>query len=232
MHAVQPKHLRITSRSGSLLCQNGSCIVAAAFGEACAANNRTHQLILNHNFYRVHTLSIIIARGRKHNHKLVSAGRVNAHAQLCGKEKRTDVKRSFRQMRHPILLVLHKLLHIVNIIILRYLRNTQTRIGIVMPLGIHIRPEKHNFAVCVAISLHTLKSFLSIMEHHHSRLHRNGAIWNDGGIMPANTLGIIHHKHMVGKIIAKAQLILIRFGLWVGIGDYFNFLHKQHSYQV
>ena len=53
------------------------------------------------------------------------------------------------------------------------------------------------------------------MEHHRGRVQREGCIGDDAGIVPALALGIIHHKHVVGKFLAEAQLGLV-LGLLLG----------------
>ena len=71
------------------------------------------------------------------------------------------------------------------------------------------------------------KDLLRVVEHHGSRVQRERAVRDDAGVVPALALGIIHHEHMVGKLLAKAELRLIG-GFCFGAGGALD-LDLQHN---
>lgn len=98
---------------------------------------------------------------------------------------------------------------------------------VLQTLGIAVRPEELNGVVHGAIGLHALEDLLCVVEHHAGRIHLEGLIGDDAGIVPALALGVVHQEHMIGEDLAKAQLALVGgFGLGgCGSGD----LNIQHD---
>lgn len=47
------------------------------------------------------------------------------------------------------------------------------------------------------------------MEHHGGGVERKRVIRFDARVVPALTLGIVHDKHVVGVVVAEAQMLLI-----------------------
>lgn len=118
-------------------------------------------------------------------------------------------------MGHPVALHIHQSLNSLHKILFRDLGDAQTVGGILETLCVAIRAEQLNGVIRGAVSLHALKDLLRIVEHHRGRVQREGCIRDDAGIVPALALGIIHHKHVVGKFLAEAQLGLV-LGLLLG----------------
>ena len=87
--------------------------------------------------------------------------------------------------------------------------DTETVVGIVHSLDIPIGTEELNASVGGAVRLQPLEHFLGIVEHHAGRIHGQILIRNDTGVMPALSLMVVHHKHMIGEIFSEAQMIPI-----------------------
>ena len=142
-------------------------------------------------------------------------GSVHAQTHIVCKNERTDVQGSTIGMGHPVALHIHQSLNSLHKILLRDLGDAQTVGGILETLCVAIRAEQLNGVIRGAVSLHALKNLLRIVEHHRGRVQREGCIGDDAGIVPALALGIIHHKHVVGKFLTEAQLGLV-LGLLLG----------------
>ncbi len=83
------------------------------------------------------------------------------------------------------------------------------------------RAEQLDGVIRSAVSLHALEDLLRVVEHNGGGVQRKGCVGDDACVMPAFALRIIHHKHVVGKFFAEAQLglvlrLLLRTG---GAGD-------------
>ena len=136
-------------------------------------------------------------------------GSVHAQTHIIGKDEGTDVQRSTIGMGHPVALHIHQSLNGLNIILHGDLRDAQTVGRILKTLGVAVRAEQLHGVVGSAVGLHALKDLLCVVEHHGSGVQLKGAVGDDAGIVPALALGIIHHKHVVGKFLAEAQLGLV-----------------------
>ena len=127
------------------------------------------------------------------------------------KYKGADIQRSFRFRRNPVLFHLYQFFNCFYKHIFRKSRHTQTLIGSNHPLCVHFRTEQKNSAVFGTVRLQSFKGFLGIMKRYAGWVDFYGAIRLNSGVMPANSLIPVHHKHIVRHIFAKSQIFLIRF---------------------
>ena len=209
LHAVQPQHLCIALLLGQLTGLDGSSIVAAALGEAGQAGGGTDVLILNVDADGVDALGVVSTGGSTDDAEDIVLGSVHAQTHIICKNEGTDVQGSTIGVGHPVALHIHQSLNSLHKILFRDLGDAQTVGGILETLCVAIRAEQLNGVIRGAVSLHALKDLLRIVEHHRGRVQREGCIGDDAGIVPALALGIIHHKHVVGKFLAEAQLGLV-----------------------
>ena len=85
------------------------------------------------------------------------------------------------------------------------LRDAEACVRIVHTFDILVGSEQKNPSVCGLVCLHALEHFLSVMEYHCGR--GKGYILKgyDAGIVPALTLGIVAHEHMICEIFTEAD---------------------------
>ena len=112
-------------------------------------------------------------------------------------------------MGHPILIHLHQSLDGLHKVFHGDIGHTHTVSGVVAALGVAVRAEELDLAFCGTICLQTFEDLLCIVEHHGSRVHLEGLIGDDSGVMPAVVRIVVHDEHMVGKFLAEAQFALI-----------------------
>ena len=92
--------------------------------------------------------------------------------------------------------------------------------GQVQPTHVVHGAEQLDGAVCGAVGFQTLEDLLGVMEDLGGWVDLEGGIGDDAGVMPALTLVIVHHKHVVGHILAEDQLGGVRLLLpLLGAGD-------------
>ena len=138
---------------------------------------------------------------------------MNTQRRFCRKYKRADVQGCFRFRRYPVSFHIYQCLNCLNKQFFRNGSHAETFIGIDHTSCIHLRTEQLNLTICSSVCFQSFESFLCIVKYYSSRAHRNRTIWHNGCIMPANAFIIIHHKHIIGKILTKSQLFLIWFFL-------------------
>ena len=108
----------------------------------------------------------------------------------------------------------------LNVVLHRDLGDAQTVGGVLETLCVAVRAEQLDGIIGRAVCLHALKDLLSVVEHDSSRVQFKGAVGDNAGIVPAFALGVIHHEHMVGELLAKTQIALVRLCLRSsGTGD-------------
>ena len=147
-------------------------------------------------------------------------GSVHAQTHIVCKHEGTDVQGSAVRVGHPVALHIHQSLHSLDVILHRDLGDAQTVGRILEALCVALRAEQLDGVIRSPVSLHALEDLLSIVEHDGSRIQLKGAVGDDAGIVPALALGVVHHKHMVGELLAKAQVVLVRLLLGrSGTGD-------------
>ena len=106
-----------------------------------------------------------------------------------------------------------RLLYCLNKILFRKIMNAKTVICGIGTLCVHIGAEEICVTVFTTVCLESLKHFLSVMEHHRSRRKLKIAKRNDSCIVPTLAFGVIHNKHVVGKVIAETESLTPRFFL-------------------
>jgi len=147
-------------------------------------------------------------------------GSVHAQAHIVCKHEGTDVQGSTIGVRHPVTVHIHQSLHSLDVIFHGDLGDAQTVGRILETLCVAVRAEQLDGVIRSPVSLHALEDLLSIVEHDGSRVQLKGAVGDDAGIVPALALGVVHHEHMVGELLAKAQVVLVRLLLGrSGTGD-------------
>jgi len=134
---------------------------------------------------------------------------MDAQAHIVCKHEGADVQGSAVCMGHPVTFHIHQRLNGLDVILDRDLRDAQTVSRILHPLCIAVRAEQLNGIVCGAVSLHALKDLLCVVEHDRRRVQLERSIGDDTGIVPAFALGVVHDEHVVGELLAEAELGLI-----------------------
>ena len=229
LHAVQPQHLGIAAVVGLHLGDQGRGVVAAGLGEADAAAHGAHVLVLNPDAHGGQAALIVRAGGAEDDDEQVSLGGSHAQELVGGDHERADVQRRARLGGDPVLVHRHDGLDGLHEVLLGDLGDAQAVVGGVGSLGVHVRPEQEGLAVVAAIRLQALEHLLPVVEHHRRRGQRNILIRHDPGVMPALAFGVVHHKHVIGKDVPKAQL-LARRRLGFRRGCFFN-ADVQHGYR-
>ena len=132
-------------------------------------------------------------------------GRAHAEVRLGRNDERTDVQAGALLMRDPILVGLDDGLDRLDKVLGRQGRQAHAAVGVLHALGILVRAEQLNRAVGQTISLHALEGFHGIVQNHRGRVERDGLIGHDARVMPALAFGVVHNKHVIGVVFAKAQ---------------------------
>ena len=147
-------------------------------------------------------------------------GSVHAQTHVVCKHEGTDIQGSTVGMGHPVTVHIHQRLNGLNVVLHRDLGDAQTVGGVLETLCVAVRAEQLDGIIGRAVCLHALKDLLSVVEHDSSRVQFKGAVGDNAGIVPAFALGVIHHEHMVGELLAKTQIALVRLCLRSsGTGD-------------
>ena len=120
-----------------------------------------------------------------------------------------DIQGSAIGVGHPVLIHLYQRLDGLHKVLHGDIGHTHTVSGVIAALGVAVRAEELNLAFCGTICLQTFEDLLGVVEHYRSRIHLEGLMGNDSGVMPAIVRIIVHDKHMVGKFLAEAQFALI-----------------------
>ena len=145
---------------------------------------------------------------------------MHAQTHVVCKHEGTDIQGSTVGMGHPVTVHIHQRLNGLNVVLHRDLGDAQTVGGVLETLCVAVRTEQLDGIIGRAVCLHALKDLLSVVEHDSSRVQFKGAVGDNAGIVPAFALGVIHHEHMVGELLAKTQIALVRLCLRSsGTGD-------------
>ena len=147
-------------------------------------------------------------------------GSVHAQTHVICEHEGADIQGSAIGMGHPVTVHVHQSFNGLNVVLHRDLGDAQTVGRVLEALCVAVRAEQLDGIVGSAVCLHALKDLLSVVEHDSSRVQLKGAVGDDAGIVPAFALGVIHHEHMVGELLAKTQIALVRLCLRSsGTGD-------------
>ena len=209
LHAVQPQYLRIAVGKGPFSGPVGSAVVAAAFGLAGAAPDSPDVLGLHDDLHRLHAIVKVAAYRGENDDELGRVNAVKPQLRIGAVQERTDVQRGAGIRGDPALVNLHQRLDGLHKVLHGDIGHTHTVSGVIAALGVAVRAEELNLAFCGTICLQTFEDLLGVVEHYRSRIHLEGLIGNDSGVMPAIVRIIVHDKHMVGKFLAEAQFALI-----------------------
>ena len=150
---------------------------------------------------------------------------MNAYVLVNSEYERTDIERGVLFCRDPVLIYLYELLDSLNDEISVKLGYAKTLAGNVHSRHVLFRAEELDLAVCASVSLHALEALLSVMKHHRSGIELEGSVRNYSCVMPALTLVIVHNEHVIGVVVAEAELCLIGFLLGICGFGYFD-LHN------
>ena len=140
-------------------------------------------------------------------------GGQHAEGYLVRDHEGTDIQGGARLAGHPVLVRMDDGLDGGEEQVVVHLGHTHALAGVGHALGVHVRPEDLDAAVRPLVGLHALKEHLGIVEHCGSRVQGDGAIGDHLAIVPALAFVVAHFKHVVGKVVGKAQLILGGLGL-------------------
>ena len=215
LYAIQPQALFVAQLMTLNLRNQGCSVVAAALGEAGAARASTRVLVLNEDFNRIDAGGVVSANRRADNHKLMGLRGTNTQMRLISEDERTNVQRGTRQRRNPVLFYLDQRLDCLNKVLNRQLRQAHTGIGVPHTLCVAVRTEQLNLSFRRAVCLHALERLHGIVQNHGSRIQLNRLIRHNARVMPADALGVVNNQHMIGIVITKSQIVLIRLRLFV-----------------
>ena len=155
---------------------------------------------------------------------MVVLGRLHGEAHLVGDDVGPDVQGRTGCGGDPVRVRLHGGLHRLNEQLLVHGGDAHALVGAVEALGVHVRTEEVDPAVRGAVGLHTLKHHLGVVEHAGGGVQADGAIGDDPAVVPALALVVVHNEHVVGEVLAKAQVGLVRLGLGGGGAGYGKFV--------
>ena len=191
----------------------GSSVVAASLGKAHAAPDRPDIVVLNPDAHRLQAAFIIGARGGENDDKLEGLRDIHPQEGLCGNDKGADVQGGAGGRGNPVLVHGDNGLHRLDVVLLRNPGDAEAVVGVVGPLGIHVRAEKVVGPIIPLVGLQALEHLLAVVKHHGGGRQGEVLIGHNAGVVPTHSLGVVHDKHVVGKNPAKAQISL---GLFLG----------------
>ena len=146
---------------------------------------------------------------------------MHAQAHVGGEHIGADVQAGAVGMGHPVLFHPNQLFHSLHEVFGRDGRNAHAVAAVNKAVGVAVGAEQLDLALGGAVGLHALEQLLGIVEDHGGGVEAEGAVGHDAGVMPALALRVIHHKHVIGKNLAEAQLGLVG-GLRLRTGGFFN----------
>ena len=217
---VEPEHVVAVALIRLLRGAEAARVVAADLGVARAAVRRANVFILDEDARGGELAAVcrVIRAGRaEDDHEAVVLRGLDAQRGIVRNDKRADVERGSRRVRHPVLVLMHGGLDGGDEELLVHLRHADALVGAVEAAGVHLRAEQQHAAIRGAVRLHALKHHLRIVQYARRRADQDIAVGYDFSVVPALALVIVHHKHVVGKLLAKDQLARGRFRLWVRI---------------
>ena len=203
----------------------GSSVVAASLGKAHAAPDRPDIVVLNPDAHRLQAAFIIGARGGENDDKLEGLRDIHPQEGLRGNDKGADVQGGAGGRGNPVLVHGDNGLHRLDVVLLRNPGDAEAVVGVVGPLGIHVRAEKVVGPIIPLVGLQALEYLLRVVQDVGAGHEFNGTVGDDARVVPALALVVIHEEHMVGENLAEAELV--GRGLFFGGGGpcYFNFFH-------
>ena len=129
---------------------------------------------------------------------------------IRGIQERTDIERRTRLRGNPALIYTHQFPDRLQPVLLIDPRQTDTVARAVQTRHIFPRAEKLHAAVRTAVGLEPLKHLSAVVQHARGGRHADRPEGDDARIVPAVGIGIVHEKHMIGKIFSEAELIRFR----------------------
>ena len=91
------------------------------------------------------------------------------------------------------------------------MRNTESVVGVVGSLRVHVRSEQLYSAFRSFVCFQSFKHFLSVVEYNRGRVKRNRSIRHDAAVVPAVLRIIIHDKHVVSENCTESETFGFRF---------------------
>ena len=220
MDAVQPQDLGVTLLLGAVARPQGGGVVAAGLGHAGAAPNGADVLVLDIDLGGGQSLGVVGAHRADDDDILAVVGGVDAQGGVQTNDKGTDIQGGVLLIGDPLLIQLDQLSDTGQGQVFRHLGQGNALAGQVQPTHVVHGAEQLDGAVCGAVGFQTLEDLLGVMEDLGGWVDLEGGIGDDAGVMPALTLVIVHHKHVVGHILAEDQLGGVRLLLpLLGAGD-------------
>ena len=147
---------------------------------------------------------------------MVVLGGLHGEAHLVGDDVGTDVEGGAGGGGDPVLIGVDGGLYRLDEQLLIHEGNAHTLVGAVETLGVHVGTEEVDLAVGGAVGLHALEHHLGVVENAAGGIQADGAVGDDLAVVPALALVVVHDEHVVGEVLAKAQVALIRLGLGMG----------------
>ena len=119
-------------------------------------------------------------------------------------------------MGYPSFLYLYKGGQNIQRLLLVQLRQAHSLSRAVHAANVLHRAEQLYAAIGTAVCLQPLKDLGTVVQNGRGGVQVNTTKGYDAGILPALTKLVLHDEHMIGKDLAKAQLILRRHGPLLG----------------
>ena len=188
------------------LAGQGGGVVAAGLGKAHAAPNSPDIIVLDPDAHRLQPALIVGPGGGEDDIELEGLGHIHAQERLGGDDEGADIQGGARLGGDPILVHGDDGLHRLDIVLLGHPGDAQAVVGVVGPLGVHVRAEEVVLPVGALIGLQALKHLLAIVEHHGGGGQGDVLEGDNAGVVPPLAPGVVHDEHVVGKDFPEAQL--------------------------
>ena len=159
---------------------------------------------------------VVGAHGAEDDDKEAVLGRLHGETHLVGDHVGADVQGGAGLGGDPVGVLLHDGLDGVHKQVLIQMGEAHALTGAVDAGGVHVGTEEVDLPVGGQIGLHALKHHLGVVEDGAGGIQAEGGIGDDASVVPALALVIVHEEHVVGEVLAKAQVGLV--GLLLGMG--------------
>ena len=135
---------------------------------------------------------------------------MHTQADIHGDHGGANVKGSAVQMRNPCFLNTDQLLQAFQGSFLIQGGHAHALCAAGHAGEVGLGTEELQTAVSTTIAFGSFKNGLAVMENHGGRIQRKISVGYDAGVVPADTLFIVHQEHMVGKNPAETEGRLVR----------------------
>ena len=216
---IQPQHFLAAGLQGLLGGAHAAGVVAAHLGKAGAAHSGADVLILHIDVAAGEAAAVDVVvgtHGAENDDEVVVLSGLHGEAHLVGDDVGADVESGAGGGGNPVLVGVDGGLYRLDEQLFVHEGDAHTLVGAVETLGVHVGTEEVDLAVGGAVGLHALKHHLGVVEDAAGGVQADGAVGNDLAVVPALALVVVHDEHVVGEVLAKAQIALIRLGLGMG----------------